>query len=83
MESLTAVWPILSILLSMLGVVLWSMITDLKGQVKDTQKDFSDFKVVVAEKYASREEMRMAMESIRESLQRLNDKLDNFIKENK
>jgi hypothetical protein len=51
--------------------------------VKDTQKDFSDFKVVVAEKYASREEMRMAMESIRESLQRLNDKLDNFIKENK
>jgi hypothetical protein len=67
----------------MLGVVLWSMITDLKGQVKDTQKEFGDYRVTAAEKYSTRAELNSALEAIRDNLQRLNDKLDDFIKENK
>lgn len=83
MESLTAVWPILSVLLTMLGVVLWSMITTLQRTMRDAQKEFGDYRVTAAEKYSTRVEMNAALEAIRDSLQRLNDKLDNFIKEAK
>jgi peptidoglycan hydrolase CwlO-like protein len=54
------------------------MFTDMKKQLKDTQKEVSDYKQYVAEKYATADELRSALESVKELLLRLDDKIDDI-----
>lgn len=76
MDEILKFWPILSMVLGAGAVMLWFMLIETKKQVKDIQKELSDFKVASAEKYASREDLRLALAHIDTQLQRLNEKLD-------
>ena len=76
MESITAAWPIISMLLGAASFMLWFLLIETRRQVKDAQKELSDFKVSAAEKYASREDLRIALDHINSQLQRLNEKID-------
>lgn len=76
MDEFMKMWPIISMVLMAGGGMLWFMIVEARKQVKETQKEFSDFRVSVAKEYASKDDLRVALDHINSQLQRLNDKLD-------
>lgn len=69
----TTVLTILSIILPIIssgvGVLVWSIVTDLKSQTKQTQKELSEYKVQVAKEYVSREEIDRIITSLNHTVQ--------------
>lgn len=61
---------IFTVLLTVLGVVLWSMYNDVKKQARDTATELAAYKVVVAEKYVSTEELQKSLEQINRTIEK-------------
>lgn len=68
MDAATVMFIIQS-LLSVAGIVLWNVFTDVKEQARNTQKEFADYKVQVAKEYVSREEIDKIISSLNRTVE--------------
>lgn len=63
-------------LASMLIVVLWAILRDLKLKVEKLDDDVANHKIEAAGKYLTRDEMKNMVETINQTLERHADKVD-------
>lgn len=59
---------VLQFILTGFAVVLWSLINEMRANMKELDRDFNDTRVANAKEYVSRQEFKDAIDSIKELL---------------
>jgi hypothetical protein len=59
---------VLQFILTGFAVVLWSLINEMRANMKELDRDFNDTRVANAKEYVSRQEFKDAIDSIKEML---------------
>lgn len=75
MDSNTIVWAFQAIL-SALCVVLWTQLQDTKKKADKALDDLSEYKVVAAEKYLSKRELKDAVDNLNRAFEQHATRID-------